>query len=113
MRCEVWDDVLFAEQSRQAIIRQRIFLADPSQIAECRQIIHDFYGSDLPATSYIPQPLCDGKLLSIEVHGVKAGKCGVEIRRVSEELVVLQHGGMSWAFCTRPSPMVQPWEPTK
>ena len=92
-------DLLSAEQSRQAIIRQRIFLSDPSQIAECRQIIHNFYGSDLPATSYIPQPLCDGKLLSIEVHGVKAGKCGAEIQRVSEELVVLQHGGMSWAFC--------------
>ena len=30
-------------------------------------------GEELPATSYIPQPPCDGKLLSIEAWGLAGG----------------------------------------
>ena len=93
------DDVLRAEGTRQSIIRQTVFLAEPSQIDECRQIIRDFYGADLPVTSYIPQPPCDGKLLSIEAHGVRRGRCEVEIERVSEQLVMLRHDGLTWAYC--------------
>jgi len=94
------DDVLRAESTRQSIIRQTVFLTEPSQIDECRQIIRDFYGADLPVTSYVPQPLCDGKLLSIEAHGVRRGRCEVEIERVSEQLVMLRHDGLTWAYCT-------------
>lgn len=94
------DDVLRAEGARRSIIRQMVFLAEPSQLDECRQIIRDFYGADLPATSYIPQPPCNGKLLSIEAHGVGRGRSEVEIERVSEQLVVLRHDGMTWAWCT-------------
>ena len=53
-----------------SIVHQAVFVADVGQIDECRQIIRDFYGNDLPATSYIPQPPCDGKLLAIEALGV-------------------------------------------
>ena len=94
------DDVLRSEATRQSIIRQTVFLTEPSQIDECRQIIRDFYGADLPVTSYVPQPPCGGKLLSIEVHGVRRGRCEVEIERVSEQLVMLRHDGLTWAFCT-------------
>ena len=94
------DDVLRAEGTRQSIIRQTVFLTEPSQIDECRQIIRDFYGADLPATSYVPQPPCGGKLLSIEAHGVRRGRCEVEIERVSEQLVMLRHDGMTWGYCT-------------
>ena len=94
------DVVLRAEGSRRSIIQQTVFLAEPSQIDECRQIIRDFYGADLPATSYIPQPPCGGTLLLIEAHGVGRGKSEVEIERVSEQLVVLRHDGMTWGYCT-------------
>ncbi|MGC1717943.1 MAG: hypothetical protein WA746_03055, partial [Isosphaeraceae bacterium] len=77
-----------------------VFLTEPSLIDECRQIIRDFYGADLPVTSYVPQPPCDGKLLSIEAHGVRRGRCEVEIERVSEQLVMLRHDGLTWAYCS-------------
>jgi len=93
-------DVLRAEGALQSIIRQTVFLTEPSQIDECRQIIRDFYGADLPVTSYVPQPPCDGKLLSIEAHGVRPGRCEIEIERVSEQLVMLRHDGLTWAYCT-------------
>ncbi len=93
------DGVLRAEGTRRSIIRQTVFLAEASQLDECRQIMRDFYGADLPATSYIPEPPCDGKLLSIEAHGVGRGRSEVEIERVSEQLVVLRHDGMTWAWC--------------
>ena len=94
------DVVLRAEGTCRSIIQQTVFLAEPSQIDECRQIVRDFYGADLPATSYVAQPPCGGKLLSIEAHGVRRGRSEVEIQRVSEQLVVLRHDGMTWAYCT-------------
>src|SRR5208337_5111297 len=75
------DVVLRAEGSRRSIIQQTVFLTEPSQIDECRQIIRDFYGADLPATSYVPQPPCNGKLLAIEAIGVGRGKAEVQIER--------------------------------
>ena len=82
-------DVVFrAEGARQSVIHQTVFLAEPGHIDECRQIIGDFYGADLPATSYVPQPPCGGTLLSIEAHGVARGRSEVEIERVSEQLVL-------------------------
>ena len=94
------DVVLRVEDTRRSIIQQTVFLAEPSQIDECRQIIRDFYGADLPATSYILQPPCGGKLLSIEVHGVGCGRSEIKIERVSEQLVFLRHDGITWAYCT-------------
>ena len=43
-----------------AIVQQAVFLPNPALIDECREIIHKFYGKDLPATSYIAQPPCEG-----------------------------------------------------
>jgi enamine deaminase RidA (YjgF/YER057c/UK114 family) len=55
-----------------------------------------FYGSEMPATSYIPQPPCDGKLISIEALGVGQGTGEVEIDRRSEQLVITRHNGIAW-----------------
>ena len=48
------DDVLRAEGTHQSIIRQTVFLTEPSLIDECRQIIRDFYGADLPVQATSP-----------------------------------------------------------
>ena len=53
----------------------------------------------MPATSYIPQPPCEGKLLAIEALGVGCGKGEVEIERISEQLVVARHNGIAWVHC--------------
>jgi pSer/pThr/pTyr-binding forkhead associated (FHA) protein len=79
-----------------AIVQQAVFLPDPALIAECREIIHKFYGKDLPATSYIAQPPCEGKLVEIEAMGLCSGRQTVEITRVSEQLVLARHSGVTW-----------------
>jgi enamine deaminase RidA (YjgF/YER057c/UK114 family) len=98
------DDVLRAEGTRQSIIRQTVFLTEPSQIDECRQIIRDFYGADLPVTSYVPQPPCGGKLLSIEAIGVGRGKAEVQIERFSDQIVRVTHNALSWVHCANVTP---------
>ena len=79
-----------------AIVQQAVFLPDPALIDECRNIIHKFYGKDLPATSYIAQPPCEGKLVAIEAMGFGSGSKEVEITRVSEQLVIARHSGVAW-----------------
>jgi enamine deaminase RidA (YjgF/YER057c/UK114 family) len=81
---------------RDLIAAQTVFLADGC-VDQCRQICRDFYGSDLPATTYVPQPPCDGRLLAIEVLGVGPSRAGVTVDRVSEQLALVRHSGIVWA----------------
>jgi len=99
--------VIREEGTRGSIVHQAVFLADMSQVAHCQQIMRDFYGPKLPATSYIPQPPCGGKLLAIEALGVGQGRGEVEIQRVSEELVVARHNGIAWVHCTKTVPQAE------
>ena len=99
--------VISEEGSLGSIIHQAVFVADVNQIDECRQIIRDFYGSELPATSYIPQPPCEGKLLAIEALGVGREKGQVEIERLGEQLVVARHNGIAWVHCAQVIPQIQ------
>ncbi len=96
--------VMRDEGTRGSIVHQAVFIADVALIPECQQIIRDFYGPDLPATSYIPQPPCNGKLVSIEAMGVGRGRGEVEINRVGEHLVVASHNGISWVHCAQVVP---------
>ena len=95
------------EGTRGSIVHQAVFLADMKDLARCRQIMHDFYGPELPATSYIPQPPCGGKLLAIEALGVGQGLGEVQIQRVSEELVIARHNGIAWVHCTKTAPQAE------
>ena len=96
-----------AEGLRGSIVQQAVFVADASQIDECRQMIRGFYGSELPATSYVSQPPCDGKLLAIEALGVGQEKGAVEIQRVGERLVIARHNGIAWVHAVQVVPEVQ------
>ncbi len=95
------------EGTRGSIVHQAVFLADMSHVGRCRQMMRDFYGPELPATSYIPQPPCGGKLLAIEALGVGQGLGEVEIQRVSEELVIVRHNGIAWVHCTKTVPQAE------
>jgi enamine deaminase RidA (YjgF/YER057c/UK114 family) len=89
---------LMAEEGmRGSIVQQAVFFRNLEQLAACRKIIGDFYGDDLPATTYVPQPPCGGKLLEIEALGVGRRGDHVYIERQSEQLVVAQHDGIAWA----------------
>jgi len=92
-------DVNQEEGTRGSIVKQAVFMKDIGQMEACRRIMHEFYGPELPATTYIPQPPCNGSLLSIEALGVGRAAEGVEIRRLSDRLVVVSHSGLSWVHC--------------
>lgn len=96
--------VIQEEGTRGSIVHQAVFVPDVALIDECRQIIREFYGSELPATSYIPQPPCDGKLLAIEALGVGRGMGEVQIERVSEQLVITRHNDITWVHCAQVVP---------
>ena len=87
-----------------SIVHQAVFMRDIQQVEMCRQIIREFYGDELPATSYIPQAPCGGKLLEIEALGVGRGHGGVEIQRLSERTVVTRHDGIAWLHCANVVP---------
>jgi len=87
-----------------SIIKQSVFTSSPGQIDECRQIVKDFYGSDLPATTYILQPPCSGKLLEIEAMGIACENGEVEIQRHSEQLVTSRHDGVAWVHSAHVRP---------
>jgi len=93
-------DVIHNQGARNGIVRQTIFVKDPQQIEPCREIIHGFYGDDLPATDFVVQPPCAGHWLAIEAWGIgRRNGADLQIERVSENLVIVRHSGLAWAHC--------------
>ena len=92
------------EGTRGSIVKQAVFIKDIDQVDACRRIINDFYGDELPATIYIPQAPCGGKLLEIEAFGVGREMGLVEIQRFSERLVTTEHDGIRWIHLTNIHP---------
>ncbi|HID75419.1 MAG TPA: dioxygenase [Planctomycetaceae bacterium] len=91
--------VMHEEGTHGSIVQQAVFLQDSAKVGDCRRIMQEFYGNQMPATTYIWQPPCCGKALSVEALGVGSGGEDVAIRRVSDRLVVTRHGGVSWIHC--------------
>ena len=81
------------------IVRQAVFLRDPAEYETCKRIMGEFYGDDLPATSYVVQPPCGGKLVEIEAWGVCRNGGDLDVERVSEHLVIVRHSGITSAHC--------------
>lgn len=101
-------EAMFREEgARGSVVNQTVFLSDAGQIDECRRIMRDFYGRDLPATTYIPQRPCNGSMLSIEAFGVGQRYGDVGIKRVSDQLVIVRHNGLDWIHCAQIVPSAQ------
>lgn len=96
--------VIAEEGLRGSIVQQAVFLRHAEQLDCCRQIIREFYGDELPATSYILQPPCDGKLVTIEAMGVGRNEGEVEIQRICEQVVITRHSGVDWAHVANVAP---------
>lgn len=96
--------VIKEEGTLGSIVHQAVFMSDAAQTDCCRQIMKDFYGPELPATTYVPQHPCQGKLLAIEALGVGRGFGEVEIERRSERVVIARHNNISWIHCAHVQP---------
>jgi len=93
-----------------SIVKQSVFLKNPAQRETCRKLIHDFYGEELPSTTYISQPPCEGREVAIEAWGVGRGLGEVQIERCSEQVVVTRHNDIAWIHCgnVKPDPQAGP-----
>ncbi len=80
-----------------AIVMQSVFLKNMGDQAACRQMITEFYGHDLPPTSYIFQPPCDGKLLAIEAWGLGGGSGALHVE-YRGSAAIARHNGAAWAY---------------
>jgi enamine deaminase RidA (YjgF/YER057c/UK114 family) len=98
--------VVDEEGTRASIVHQAVFVADEAYIEPCRRLIHNFYGDDLPATTYVRQRPCQGKMLAIEAMGVGQGEKEVRIDRISEQLVRVSHNDISWVHCAQVVPQI-------
>lgn len=96
--------VMKDEGAAGAVIHQAVFVADERSVSACRQIVREFYGRDLPATSYIPQPPCEGELLAVEAWGLGRGREQTDIRRISDQLVVARGNGVAWVYADHAVP---------
>jgi enamine deaminase RidA (YjgF/YER057c/UK114 family) len=80
------------------VVNQTIFLRNLNDIDECRAIIEAFYGTDLPATTYIVQPPCEGRLILIEAWALGGSEEVLHIDRMENGVTMARHNGIAWAY---------------
>ena len=101
---ETITSVMAAEGAAGAVIHQTLFLADGDSMAACRQLVREFYGRDVPATSFVVQPPCGGRRLAIEALALGQGREAVEIERISDQVVITRHQGVTSVYADHAVP---------
>jgi len=88
-----------------SILHLTVFLAEPTHVAACRRVVREFFGDLMPATSYIPQPPCEGTLVSVEAIALGRGREKVKITRVSDQVVTVHQDGSTWVYADQAVPL--------
>src|SRR6185369_5274273 len=70
------------------VARQSVFLRSRSSRENCREILREFYGGVLPATSFIRQPPANGEHVALEILAFQGS--GVRVESISEHLTVVR-----------------------
>jgi enamine deaminase RidA (YjgF/YER057c/UK114 family) len=97
-------NVLNNFDAAESILHLSVFLSDINQIATCRRIVSHILGDQVPATSYVPQPPCQGALVAIEVLALGMGHEIVEIQRVDDHLLLTHQDGRTWVYADQVEP---------
>jgi enamine deaminase RidA (YjgF/YER057c/UK114 family) len=87
-----------------SLLHLTFFLADAGKVAACREIVRKILGDKIPATSYVPQPPCEGSLVGIEALAIGKGKEKVEITRISDQLLLARQNGSTWVYADQAVP---------
>ncbi len=101
----ILDSTMESEGAQGSVVHQAVFLSDVKGVSSCREIIHDFYRKNLPATNYLIQPPCDGSLVSIEAVGLGSGREKVEIQRINDRVVVTRWDATTYVYADYAQPM--------
>ncbi len=92
------DAAIRCDEMNGEVVRQTIFLRDGERSEECRRVLHEFYGPEIPAVSFVPQTPCDGKEIVIEAAAINCGR-DAKLERLNENVAVVRHAGLVWAHC--------------
>ncbi len=92
-------DVMLQPGTGATIVAQTVFAADVAQLGACRRVVAEFYGNDMPATTYVPQPPCEDRLVAVEAFGIAGAGAAVDIQRPSPRVVTVRHDGVTWCHC--------------
>ena len=96
--------VMEEERGPGEIVTQTVFLRDAQDLPACRELLRKAHGDQMPATTYILQPPCCGKLVAIEVMGLGHSSQQIMIERVSEQMVIVRDGDITWFHCANVVP---------
>ena len=102
---EAVNGVLQGLDAAGSLLHMTVFLADPAQVAACRQAVRRLLGNDVPATSYVAQPPCDGSLVAVEAFALGKGREKVQISRVSDQLLLARQDGRTWVYADQAVPL--------
>jgi enamine deaminase RidA (YjgF/YER057c/UK114 family) len=97
--------VLYPLDAAGSLLHLTVFLADPTQTAACRQVVRAALGKNVPATSYVAQPPCDGSLVAVEVLALGKGREKVQISRVSDQVLLARQDGRTWVYADQAVPL--------
>jgi enamine deaminase RidA (YjgF/YER057c/UK114 family) len=101
---QVLTGVLRQHDAVTALVHMTVFVANAAHIATCRQEVRRFLGKYMPATSFVPQPPCDGSLVAVEVLALGQGQENVRIDHVSDQLVLVRQDGRTWVHADAATP---------
>ena len=82
------------------IVRQTIFIPAYSYRQKIYDIVCRVFKGELPATGFVRQPLLNGEAIGVELWIVipEKGKDSDHIKRETENLTIVDTGGLKWAF---------------
>lgn len=85
------------------VIQQTVFLKNYEDRHFCQELWRKYYGEELPVNVYVPQPPCEGQLLTVEVIAEECDSQTQIVRR-GENLTVLRHSGITWYYACQQEP---------
>jgi len=92
-------EVLTQHSMIDSAVAMSVFMSDIGQKQLLRQKFYDFFGENLPATTYIPQTSCFGNSFVVELFAVKGDQSNVSVKRHSENIVQVLADDMTVLFC--------------
>ncbi|MBM3888456.1 MAG: dioxygenase [Verrucomicrobia bacterium] len=88
--------VLKRQRHPQTVTVQAVFLKNAKDQAVCERVFAEHFGDQLPVTTYVWQPPCDGSALAIEAWSVGGN---AHIERPLRNVVTVTYKGITWTYC--------------
>src|SRR5581483_4506726 len=89
--------LLRAQPGSLRVTSQTVFMRDAVHWDDCRRLLSEHYGNELPATNLVLQAPCCGAALALEAWAI--GGQGVNVEYCSAHTVRVEHEQARWTYC--------------